>query len=290
MRDVDWKIIATLHAERNITRAAELLFITQSTLTKRIQQLEKELGTVLIIRSNKGITFTPEGEYVAEYAEKILKLIEKVTEHIEQANQDDGKVLKIGVPNTYAQFVLPQLTKQFTAMHTGVRFEVTTELSHNILTMLENRELPVGFVRGDIKTSLRTHLVAEDQIYVVSKGPIHMDDLPHLPQIEYTKEPTIIKATERWWKERYTQPPLIRMCVDHGDACREMILNGLGYGIFSDLRFIGSNKELVSTPLFFMDGRRFTRKTWFVYHKEELKSKVVSDFVNFVKRFDFHSL
>jgi DNA-binding transcriptional LysR family regulator len=70
MRDQDWAIISKLHSEKNITRTADLVFMTQPTLTKRIQQIEEELGIALVTRSSKGVVFTPEGEYVAKKAEK----------------------------------------------------------------------------------------------------------------------------------------------------------------------------------------------------------------------------
>jgi DNA-binding transcriptional LysR family regulator len=90
MRDLDWQIIATLHSERNITKVAELLFITQPALTKRIQQIENELGTALITRSTKGVAFTSEGEYAAARAREILALIDDVKQHIEQTNLVEG--------------------------------------------------------------------------------------------------------------------------------------------------------------------------------------------------------
>jgi DNA-binding transcriptional LysR family regulator len=171
-----------------------------------------------------------------------------------------------------------------------VRFDVTTLPSQDILSAVENRQLQAGFVRGEYNTGLEKLLVSEDQIHVAAKGPIQLEDLPHLPQIEYTKEPTVIKATERWWKERFDQPPLIRMRVNHGDTCREMVLSGLGYGIFSDSKFTKGSQELTSTPLFFLDGSKFSRKTWFVYHKEELQRHVVREFVRFIEKLNFYEI
>ena len=51
MRDYDWQILVTLHSTQSITKTAELLFISQPALTKRIQAIETELGVPLLIRS-----------------------------------------------------------------------------------------------------------------------------------------------------------------------------------------------------------------------------------------------
>lgn len=289
MRDSDWQIIVTLHTERNITKTAELLFLTQSALTKRIQLIEKELGRALMIRTTKGITFTPEGEFVAERAREILQIIGQVHEYIAVTNVDGG-VIKLGVPNSYARFVLPSLVKRYSTLHQNVRLDVTTIFSNEILVLLENRELQAGFVRGDSNTRLNKHLFSEEQVHIVSKEPINLEDLPHLPRIDYSKEHTIVKNTNLWWKEWYDQPPLVRMTVNNGDTCREMILKGLGYGIFPEPSFVTEYPELPCVPLFHRDGTPFTRKTWFVYHKDELQKKVFRDFVHFVEALDIHEL
>ena len=73
MKDTDWQIINELYKTRNITKAANNLFIAQPTLTKRLQYIEDELGITLIIRSARGLIFTPEGEYIAKQAQKYLR-------------------------------------------------------------------------------------------------------------------------------------------------------------------------------------------------------------------------
>ena len=55
----DIQLLMTLHRTNNITRAAEELYTTQSSVSKRIRQLEKELGIILLLRSRLGIQFTP---------------------------------------------------------------------------------------------------------------------------------------------------------------------------------------------------------------------------------------
>ena len=90
MRDFDWNILSTLYKTKNITKAAELLYITQPTLTRRLQQIEDELGAVLILLTNKGVTFTPEGEYAARKASEILNAINSIKSTISQSCGRDG--------------------------------------------------------------------------------------------------------------------------------------------------------------------------------------------------------
>lgn len=66
MRDFDWEVIAVLSKTRNITKTANLLFLSQPALTKRIQAIEEELGAQLLVRGRRGSKFTLEGERIAQ--------------------------------------------------------------------------------------------------------------------------------------------------------------------------------------------------------------------------------
>lgn len=67
MDERDFELLDILEKTKNITHAADLLYVTQSSLSKRITAIENELGVTLLIRSRQGIHFTPEGEEVLKY-------------------------------------------------------------------------------------------------------------------------------------------------------------------------------------------------------------------------------
>ena len=57
----DWSLLQTLYTCRNLTRAAETLYVSQPTLSKRLKAIEEELHITIAVRSKQGLTFTPEG-------------------------------------------------------------------------------------------------------------------------------------------------------------------------------------------------------------------------------------
>ena len=287
MRDFDWSILSTLYKTKNITKAAEMLYITQPTLTRRLQQIENELGAVLILRTNKGVTFTPEGEYAAIKAAEILESIASIKSTISQSQGDLRGTLRLGSPNSFVHFVVPTIIEQFSLLYPNIQIDLHTDLSHELLKYLENKELDVSFVRGDFDTPLEKHLLSKDQIYIISKNPIVLSDLPNLPQIVYTKENSIVKASKRWWQERFDTPPNIRFRVHTGDACIQLVKKNLGYGIFSDGRYYNPADGLYAMPLEYLDGSKFSRDSWMVYDKSSMQNPIVSHFVEFVsKHFD----
>ncbi|MCL2601933.1 MAG: LysR family transcriptional regulator [Treponema sp.] len=284
MRDQDWNIISILHRERNITKTADLVFMTQPTLTKRIQQIEEELGILLVLRNSKGVLFTPEGEYVAGKAEEILRQFNEITTHLATISGGRAGVLKIGVPNSYCQLVLPRLVKEYSKMH-NVGFDIAAARSDEIVRMVENHTVDAGFVRGTFFTDLETIVISTDQVHVVSQDPLSLAELPGLPQIDFIKEPSIVKATEQWWNDFYTSPPLIFIRVNHAETCLAMIKEGLGYAILPDTRYIKGKKELFTIPLLHKDGTKFTRNTSFIYSREKMGTPMIKDFVDYIKKY-----
>lgn len=66
MRDSDWKILEVLYEKRSITQTAELLYMTQPSVTKRIKAMEEEWQIEIVKRSNRGVIFTEEGRYLVQ--------------------------------------------------------------------------------------------------------------------------------------------------------------------------------------------------------------------------------
>ena len=286
MRDLDWKIIATLYTSKSITKTANLLFLTQPTLSKRLQLIEEELNATLFIRTSKGVIFTSEGEFVAQRARGILDTIEDVHRNLSNAAEGQTGTLSIGAPNSYTRFVLPALIDSYSQQYPEVKIMITTALSNQVVRLVEDRSVQIGFARGTVSADLEKIELSEDQIYIVSRSPLDLERLPELPQIDYIKEPSIIQATNIWWNQYYKKRPNIRMKVNHGDTCLAMIRHGLGYGIISDSRFFREDPDLYSIPMIFKDNTSFTRKTWLLYHQDDKPNRLVSNFIEFVKTVD----
>ena len=70
MTMTELEIIKAFAEEGNMRKAAERLFLSQPALSQRLQSIEKEWGTLLFIRSQKGLETTPAGELVVAYARK----------------------------------------------------------------------------------------------------------------------------------------------------------------------------------------------------------------------------
>ncbi len=283
MKESDWAILDMLYREPNITKAAELLFMTQPSLTKRLQQIENEFYTAIAIRNPKGIVLTPQGEYLAKKAGEMLKQFKDIRQQVMEMNDGNNGTLKIGVTNSYGRFRLPSLLNQYKTMYSNLQFTIVSGLSSDILRMVHLKELYVGFIRGDHAFTGIKHLMSVDPCYIVYKKEFHFEDLPYIPRIEYQLDPLTVKLLDHWWYEHFTVPPLKGMVVNHGDTCREMIANGMGYGIFLVPEFIEGPVGLYQQLMYTKQNEPLTRNTWMVYDSDSYKIPFVKNFVDFVQ-------
>ncbi len=291
MRDFDWQILVTLNKTHNISRTAELLYLSQPTLTKRIQVIEDELGIPLIIRSRRGSVFTPEGERIAQKAESIVAAIQEIKTDVAARSKGTKGVLRLGVPHSYVRYVLPNLIAAYTKEYPGVEIDVATGLSDELTRQVEDETLDMTFARyNTFDTHLERVKVGEDQVFAVANRPFELSELPFMPYIEFAKNPMMMAAIQRWWNEKFSVPRTIRFKVPTGDCCIAMVRHGLGYGIFPDPKYFMFEKGMYSLPLEFDDGTSFTRATWLLYEKSSLKNPLVSNFVEFIKGIDINEL
>lgn len=283
MDELDWRILSELRATPNITRTAERLNMTQSALSKRLQQIERTMNVRVVVRFSRGITFTPEGEYLAARASEILERFDSVRKALLRVGGGESGTIRLGMTNGFARSTLPPFLKDYKLQYPRVEIDVVADISINVIELLKKYAIHVGFIWGETEGDFGRMLVSTEQACVVNKVPIELDDLPGLPQIAYLRDPFSKRLLDGWWRDRFVDPPLIGMHANHGDTCREMILAGLGYGIFLSHAFVGAAGGLFQLPLDFRDGSPLTRNSWMVWQNEFAEIPLVRNFIDYMK-------
>jgi LysR family transcriptional regulator, hydrogen peroxide-inducible genes activator len=101
--------LVALRTHGHFGRAADACFVTQSTLSAGIKELESLIGVTLVERTKRVVRFTPLGIRVAEKAQRILREAEELTELVRAAGKPLSGELRMGVIPTIAPFLLPTL-------------------------------------------------------------------------------------------------------------------------------------------------------------------------------------
>jgi DNA-binding transcriptional LysR family regulator len=290
MEDRDWLIIKVLHEQKNVTKAAQALFISQPALTARIHQIEDYFGVKMIYRGSKGIHFTPEGDYLAKCSQDMLTTIRRIKEQVTNMGAEIKGTLRIGASNYLSQHKLPRLLGLFKERYPNVEIKVITNWSRGICSLLYNQDVHMGFVRSDFGWQGEKHILEEEPICVASKQEISLPDLPKLSRIDYHTDDTYKTLLAAWWNEQFSQPPKIGMMVSYLDICKAMVINGLGYAIVPDSTFNDVDGPIHRIYITDKEGKPILRRTWMLYQKEILELKIAKLFIEFAKTMDFNRL
>jgi len=282
MNERDYEFLLKLHETKNITKAAEALYVSQPSLTYRIKQIEKELNHPIILRGAKGIEFTNAGQLLIDYVKAHQHTYERFKNSLQQLEGEISGTLKIGASGMYARYALPKLLAAFKQLYPRISINLTTGWSKEVYKLLMNEEVHVGIMRGDYNPTGQRILLAHEKIYVVSKEPIEMAQLPHLEAIVYDTDVSLKTTIEQWWNMHFNVPQQVAIHTDRSDTCREMAMNGLGYAILPEICL--DDSTLYKFPLTDEQGELIYRDTWLAYPNHLVGLKQVEAFVDFLKQ------
>ncbi|SFF10934.1 DNA-binding transcriptional regulator, LysR family [Paenibacillus algorifonticola] len=147
----------------SFNKAAESLFLSQPSVTARIQSLERELDCKLFDRMGKQIQLTEEGKRFLPYAQQILQTLEKGRKQLHQ-KQEMPAQLRLGCTVSTANYLVPRLLPALKEKHPGIRFKTVTAPTDDIVEKVLNKEVDIGFVRQTTHPGLRSVKLLDDAI------------------------------------------------------------------------------------------------------------------------------
>ncbi|MBU3841055.1 MAG: LysR family transcriptional regulator [Candidatus Ruminococcus intestinipullorum] len=176
--------LITLEEEGNISRAAERLYMAQSSLSQFLQQFETELGVKLFVRTPKGIHPTHNGERFIEHARSMLLQYQRAKNEIwSNENLEAGKI-SFGISTFRGQRMLPKILKGFHDKYPKVHVEVVEENSMRLEELLVGGKLDLAIVvMPTTKLKKEVSVFRKDEILLV----VHKDH-PLVQHIHPTQE------------------------------------------------------------------------------------------------------
>lgn len=134
--------------QRNITRAAEKLYISQSSLSNQIIRLEEELGVSLFERQRRRVFPTDAGEVFVELAEQILRQMDELKTVMEDHAKLRRGRLRVGILPLMLPLRVPELMREFLSRHPALELTLLEAGSRDLSRGVENRELDAALVIG----------------------------------------------------------------------------------------------------------------------------------------------
>ncbi|MGO5129877.1 LysR family transcriptional regulator [Mitsuokella jalaludinii] len=282
MDEQDFHLLQVLSRTRNITHAADELYITQSSVSKRIRQMEKELGLTLMLRSRQGVQFTPAGEIVLAHVKSILQELETMKQELSLQTGRIAGTLRAGISINYAMYRLPDELADYNERYPAVTTQITTTSSQNVYAMLMANQINVGILRGEYSEWRGERiLLAREHICAITSQKDRQTPLSGLPQISRPADDDMERMLAQWMRENHLQASPNRISVNSTATCMAMVERGLGWGIVPEI-CLGNFHGCVR-PLYFTNGEPLTRSTFIMYTKQALELPQVRAFIQLIR-------
>jgi len=163
------RYLVALSETRSFTRAAEACFVTQSTLSAGLKELESTLGAQLVERDRQSVRMTPLGDTVVERARGLLAGAEDLVEAAAAGAKPMTGLLRLGAIPTIAPFLLPSLLPIVRERHPALRLALREDLTAKLLVRLEDGELDFALIALPFETEgLLVRSLFDDELWLVA--------------------------------------------------------------------------------------------------------------------------
>ena len=139
----------TVAREKNITKAANILNMTQPVLSRRLMGLEEELGIKLFERKGRGIVLTEDGQELKERAQKMVVLYKDMRETFDKKEMILGEI-GIGCAETKSMSFMARQMAMFRKQYPNVRFNLYTATADVVKDKMENGVLNLGLLKEPV--------------------------------------------------------------------------------------------------------------------------------------------
>ncbi|WP_309143110.1 LysR family transcriptional regulator [Domibacillus sp. A3M-37] len=283
----EFRLLTVLAEEMNMRKAAERLFVSQPALSQRLQTIEKEWAVKIFNRSTKGLSLTPSGELIVEYAKETLEKKEQLLEELQSLEPQVHGTLKIACATIVGQNWLPKVLKLFVERYPHAKIQLITGWSSEIVKALYEGAVHIGIIRGTPEWKGRKIHLFEDPLYLVDKEIQNIEDVlsTDKPFIQFKSDSNYDQEIQEWWHNRFQMAPKRSIVVDQIETCRQMAFNGLGYAILPAITLSNQDRDLFKIPLLDREGEPIRRDTWLLGYDTAFELRQVQAFVETVELF-----
>lgn len=136
-----YKIFLYLFEEKSISKTAAKLYVSQPAISYSLKELESQLGYTLFYRNSKGIEPTNEAKELYSYVSTAFNIFKDAEEHIKNLNDLNIGCIRIGTPSHIGVSYLSSYIAEFRKLYPGIKFEIISKSTKDMVEMLETRKL-----------------------------------------------------------------------------------------------------------------------------------------------------
>lgn len=280
----DYEFINTLYNSKNITEAARTLLVSQPALTKRLKQIEQDLGITIVHRNINGVYFTEEGKYFVLYCQKCIEDYKELKMALHGITLKSRNTIRIASATSIAHGILPDLLYNFHRAHRDIQIQLQAVGSSESCKRVHNRENDIGFICGESPWIFKRIFIRREFVTLITKTPTKLKMLPFLPRISPRYNDNAQQIINNWWHNNFDIPSIITMNLPNIFTCVEMVKRGLGYSILMD-KLAYRNEDLYQEVLCDKHHKPLQRNEYMIYNEEIEQKAPFNIFIKYAKEY-----
>ncbi len=286
------QVFLAIWQHRNISKAAEAIYLTQPTVSGHLKALEEQLDTKLFDRTSKEVVPTRAAKILFPYVKQIMNLNRQAMEEIKNFLGEEGGVLEIGASNIPGQYLLPPLLGRFKKLKPKMEIRLVISDTRAIVEQVHTGLLEIGLVGAEIKKHGLTfeECFQDELVFVVGPGhpfserkEISFDEMVSQPLITRESGSGTRITIEQSFLAKGISPESLNILVEMGstEAVRQAVKSDVGCAIISKRAIEGDlHCGLLHSPK--VDNFAIVRTFYLVKHLKRTLSPIANSFAAFL--------
>lgn len=285
------RILKAVAREKNFTKAASVLYLSQPSLSKQLKTLEKNLDTLLINRERNKISLTESGKVLLQYSERILALCEESCRTLIDLKNGDRGNLTVGASQTTGTYLMPRILALFAQNYPQIDLKVQVNSTRLIAKKIINRDIDIAVVGGEISDDLKKNLKIKPFVYdeltliipkshpFAKKRVIKKEDLYCLDFITLNANSTIKTFIDKILIQNEIEPKQLKIILQLNsiEGIKTAVSLGLGAAFVSSSA-IEKEIKLKTISIIKIENIAINRKLSIISNPECYKSKAFEFF------------
>lgn len=283
------RVFLAVYQTQNVTRAAERLHMTQPTVTRAVQELERYYGVRLFERINRRLYITQSGRQLYARAVHIVGSFDRMEKELK--NWDEFGLLRIGATPTLASVLLPKTLMTFEKKHPKLHVRCSVENGTHLQEALADDRLDFALIEGEVAAEhLHAEPFSEDRLILLLPPDDPRRNAPALTLRELAESPLLLRekgSMGRSFLDRvfaaHDLPlePLIESISTH--AIIQAVHAGLGIS-FLPQRLIRHSVESGFVATRAVDDEPFVRRNFAVWHEDKFLTRSARELLEDFRR------
>ena len=288
-----YKVFCSVAKNKNITKAANELLISQPAITQTIKKLEEQIGYKLFYRNSKGVTLTIHGEILYKDIEDAVDKLNTCQSSLESNLEKNNSVIRIGGGSTLLKYNALDAFKEYKKKYPNIKIIIERGITNNLLKDLSNNNIDIvlcnnsNYKDENLKfyniESVRDVFVANSEMFsnLLNKS-LSYKDILDLPLVLQSKVSTSRRYLDNLFKKQgYFLESDYNL--ESYDLVLSFVKAGLGIGVIN----VNHIKEDLDNNTLFVINTKFNldkRNISVAINKKNLDNKYILDFVNILKK------